>query len=71
MSVKIGNEYSKETSVEYTVKGYHKAELKTACKAIKRDYEYLDKGWFGDTLYTASSYDNNGGTEYWLYDNPL
>ncbi|KAF6615177.1 hypothetical protein J2W97_004955 [Paenibacillus jamilae] len=70
MSLKIGQEYRKKVSIDVTIKPWHTAELKSAARGIKRNYEYTDTGWFGDTKYTASSYDNNGGVEYWLYDNP-
>lgn len=71
MTLKVGQEYEKTTSIEYSVKPWHVAELKSACKGIKRDYAYTDTGLIWDTTYYASSYDNNRGVEYWLFENPI
>lgn len=76
MSLKEGETFSKTTDLEVTVPGYHVTELKTACKAIQRNYRYTDNysddGSMGPIVqYEASSYDNNGGIEMWLFDNPI
>lgn len=76
MSLKVGQSFSKTTTLEVMVPAYHVTELKTAVRAIQRNYRYTDNysddGSMGPIVrYEASSYDNNGGVERWIYDNPI
>lgn len=76
MSLKIGEVFSKTTTLELTVQKHHVLELKTAVRAIQRNYRYTDNysddGSMGPIKqYEASSYDNRAGIENWIWSNPL
>ncbi|OAX45943.1 hypothetical protein gpAD87_25975 [Paenibacillus sp. AD87] len=76
MSMKVGATFSRTTNIEVIVPGYNVTQLKTAVKAVQRNYMYTDNysddGSMGPEIrLSASSYDNNGGIEKWIFTHPM